>query len=100
MLGLQCEFARKPESHKKKGIVPEAQRNRESKRTACNWKVNVNWPDERDTPYISSVTDVHNHEVHENFDTRIMEKLDPAEISLIEHLSIVGNMSRRQIAQV
>ena len=100
MLGLQCEFARKPESHKTQGIVREAQRNRESKRTGCPWKVNINWPPEKDEPYVSFVEDVHNHELYEDFDTRILEKLDAVEIDLVEHLSLIAGMSRRQIVHV
>ena len=44
--------------------------------------------------------DVHNHDLHENLDTRILEKLDAVEIDLVEHLSVIATMSRRQIVQV
>jgi hypothetical protein len=100
MLGLQCEFACKPENHKAQDIIREAQRNRISKHMECPWKVNINWPPEKDESYISFVEDVHNHDLHENFDTRILEKLNAVEIELVEHLSLIAAISQRQIVQV
>jgi hypothetical protein len=101
MLSLQCEYARKPESHKKEGIVPEAQRNRLSKRTACEWKINVNWPDEMDSPRITTVRDTHNHPIYDDFDTRILDKLTSNDIAVIERASLFNpKLSRRQIMEV
>src|SRR5437762_5811843 len=66
-LSLRCEYSRKPESKKDKNIVPEAQRNRLSKRTACQWKVNISWPPSRPTPYISYF--ISRHSGHDQYST-------------------------------
>lgn len=100
-LGLHCERSRRYVSNKSDGIVPEAQRNRNSKRMECPFRVTINWPNDYPAPYISSAVARHNHELYENFDARYMEtKLKPDEIALVENLSIVSNTSRTQLHEV
>ena len=100
MLGLHCEHGRKPESKKSEGVVPEAQRNCVSKRQECMCRVNMNWPNDRATPYISKISLKHNHPTYTNFDVRYLETLTPDDIAHIERLSTIANINRRQILQV
>jgi hypothetical protein len=101
MLGLHCEFGRMPESHKKPGVHPEAQRNTGSKRQSCLWRINLTWNREQDFIYVSKTHLAHNHAILEPSDdhVRFFTDVTPGEIVIVERMALLG-MSRTLIIKV
>lgn len=64
-LTLECSLGRHAVAKHKEDIAPEAHRNgKPSKRRECKFRVTFSWPKASPTPYISSLSEQHNHDVY------------------------------------